>query len=84
MLAEKIRPVRVVCLCILMQKRSDYCASFGMSLKHQCVQVRQEGVTDVQDVPGCLREGGIPSNGILSLTEKENKSTIYRQVNRSE
>lgn len=83
MLAEKIRPVYVcvcVCLCSLMQQWSDDCASFGVSLKHQCVQVGQEGVTDVQDVPGRLGEGGIPSNGILSLTEEEYKSSNYRRV----
>ncbi len=84
MLAEKIRPVCVVRLCLLVQDWSDYCASFGMSLKHQCVQVGQEGVTDVQDVPGCVGEGGIPSNRILSLIEKkEYKSTYYRQVNQN-
>lgn len=57
-LAGKIRLVCVqVCmcgLCLLMQKWSDYCASFVVSLKHQCVQVGQESITDVQDVAGCL------------------------------
>lgn len=75
-LAEKIRPecvcVCVLCgLCLLVQEWSDYCASFGVSLKHQCVQVGQEGVTDVQDVPGRIGEGGIPSNRILSLMGKK-------------
>lgn len=59
-----------MCLCLLVQHWPDYCASFGMSLKHQRVQVGQEGVTDVQDVPGCIAKGGVPSNRILSLREK--------------
>lgn len=78
-LAEKIRLVCwcVLCgLCLLMQEWSDYCASFGMSLKHQCVQVGQEGVTDVQDIAGCLGEGFIPSCRILSLIGKKNVNVI--------
>lgn len=51
-LAEMIMrmPVCVVCVHLLMQEWSDYCASFRMSLKHQCVEVGQESVTDVQDI----------------------------------
>lgn len=64
--------VCVVWLCLLMQEWSNYCASFGVSLKHQRVQVGQEGVADVQDVPGGLRKSGIPSDRILSLMEERN------------
>lgn len=56
-------------LCLLMQDRSDDCASFGMSLKHQRVQVGQQGVAYVQDITGCFSEGGIPGNRILPLIE---------------
>lgn len=66
-----------MCLGLLMQEWSDYCVSFGMSLEHQCVQVGQEGVTDVQDIPGRLGKGGIPSNRILSLNEKEVQCRDY-------
>lgn len=64
-------------LCLLMQQRSDNCGSFGVSLKHQCVQVGQESIADVQDVLGCLGEGSIPSDRILSLMEKR---INYKQV----
>ena len=79
MLAGEIRPVCAVCPRLLMQEWSDDCASFGVSLVHQRVQVGQEGVTDVQDVPGRIWERFIPSNGILSLREKEYKNGGYRQ-----
>lgn len=61
-----------------MQHWPDNGASFGVSLIHQCVQVGQEGVTDVQDVPGCIGEGGVPRHGILSLMEKKNVKVVIK------
>lgn len=53
-----------------MQYWSDNCASFGVSLKHQQVKVRQEGVTDIQNISGRLSESVIPGNRVLSLRKK--------------
>lgn len=73
---NNLKHMMVILLCFLcalslMQQWSDNGASFGMCLKHQCVQVRQEGVTDVEDISRCSSKGVIPGNRILSLTENE-------------
>lgn len=65
-------------LCLLVQEWSDYCAALGVRLIHQCVQIGQEGVTDVQNVPGHLCEFVIPGNRVLPLMEKEYKSRNYK------
>lgn len=59
--------------CSLVQERSDDGAALGVGLEHQRVEVRQEGVADVQDVARRLREGGVPRDGILSLTDQKIK-----------
>lgn len=64
--------------CLLVQHRSDYCAPSGVSLKHQCVQVGQEGVADVQDVPGRIGKGGIPRYRILSLIGEIEMNSNYK------
>lgn len=70
-----------VCLCLLVKDWSDYSASFSMCLKHQGVQVGQEGVADVQDVPGNVGEFSVPSNRILSLTEKKEFKIVFMSNN---
>lgn len=60
-----------VCVFSLMQQWSDNRASFGVRLKHQSVQVWQEGVTDVEDISRRSSKGVIPGHRILSLTENE-------------
>lgn len=57
---------------LLMQHGSDDSASFGVSFKHQCVQIRQERVSDVQDIPGIIGKLGIPGNRVLSLLDNIN------------
>lgn len=57
---------------LLVQHGSDDSVSFGVSFKHQCVQIRQERVSDVQDIPGIIGKLGIPGNRILSLLDNIN------------
>lgn len=54
---------------LLVQQGSDDCASFGVSFKHQRVEVRQESVPHVQDVPRIIGKLGTPGNRVLSLVE---------------
>lgn len=66
--------------CLLVQHRPDYCAPLGVSLKHQRVQVGQEGVADVQDVPGHLGKGVIPRYRILSLIGEIEMNSNYKKL----
>lgn len=54
---------------LLMQHGSDHSVSFGVSFKHQCVQIWQERVSDVQDIPGIIGKLSIPGNRVLSLLD---------------
>lgn len=65
-------------LCLLVQHRPDYCAPLGVSLKHQRVQVGQEGVADVQDIPGRLGKALIPRHRILSLIGEIEMNSNYK------
>lgn len=65
-------------LCLLVQHRPDNCAPLGVSLKHQRVQVGQEGVADVEDVPGRLGKGVIPRYRILSLIGETEMNSNYK------
>lgn len=63
---------------LLVQQGSDDCASFGVSFKHQRVEVRQESVPDVQDVPRIIGKLGTPGNRVLSLVEHTRIKSINR------
>lgn len=59
-----------------MQQGSDDGASFGVSFKHQRVEVGQESVPDVQDVPRVIGKLGAPGNRVLSLEEHRRTKRI--------
>lgn len=50
-----------------MQHRPDHSTSFSVCLKHECVQVGEECIANIQHITRCFSKISIPCHWVLSL-----------------
>lgn len=54
----------------LMEKRPHDCAALCVGHVHQGVEIRQQGVSGLQDTSGDVHKGVIPGHRVLPLKRK--------------